>query len=51
LGHYNSDDEDSNKEEEDSEFKDFMNEIKSAEEVPAPATPSGKLNVLLLTLN
>ncbi|KAI9562558.1 hypothetical protein GHT06_010011 [Daphnia sinensis] len=35
LGHYNSDDADSGKEEEDSEFKDFMNEIKSAEEAPA----------------
>ena len=44
LGHYNSDDEDSSKEEEDSEFKDFMNEIKSAEEAPAaPPIPSGKL--------
>jgi hypothetical protein len=45
LGHYISDDEDSNKEEEDSEFKDFMNEIKSTEEVPAPTTPSGKMFV------
>ncbi|XP_032788716.2 uncharacterized protein LOC116926047 [Daphnia magna] len=40
LGHYNSDEEDSSKEEEDSEFKDFMNEIKSAEEVPAPSVSS-----------
>lgn len=44
LGHYNSDEEDSSKEEEDSEFKDFMNEIKSAEEVPAPSVSSGKRN-------
>ncbi|XP_057368097.1 uncharacterized protein LOC130689103 [Daphnia carinata] len=40
LGHYNSDDEDSDKEEEDSEFKDFLNEIKSVEEAPATSVSS-----------
>lgn len=47
LGHYNSDDEDSSKEEDDSEFKDFMNEIKSAEEAPAPPIPSGKILLII----
>lgn len=42
LGHYNSDEDESGKEEEDSEFKDFMKEIKSTEETPVPSIPSGK---------
>lgn len=42
LGHYNSDDE-SDKDEEDNEFKDFMNEIKSVEETPTPQVSSGNI--------
>ena len=47
MGHYNSDDDESGKEDEDTEFKDFMNEIKSTEESPGPPIPSGR-NYLFL---
>lgn len=41
LGHYNSDDE-SSENEDDAEFKDFMNEIKSSPGETLAPVPSGK---------